>query len=158
MKSYRADEAYYDYTLDGMNKKSVENSLKTLGISVIDVLFLHDPAAVPQDRVEEILKQMLYFKQCGYARKIGLGGNAPLWFKPYLTSGVFDVFMEYNRLNATCIDALDTSISFCLENKKEYYAASPLHMGLLGKRFSEFTKSPPDWLDVENIAHAKRPV
>lgn len=155
LKGYKVDEAHYDYTSDGM-KRSVENSLETLNVPVIDVLFLHDPAAIPQSDIEQVLKQMEFFKQQGYAKKIGLGGNAPEWFEPYLKTNLFDVIMEYNRLNACSIDALDTTIPVCKENDQEYYAASPLNMGLLGCNFSEFTNSPPNWLDLKSIEQAKK--
>lgn len=85
-----------------------------------------------------------------------MGGNAPDWFGPYLMAGQFDVIMEYNRLNACCIDALDTTIPACEENSREYYAASPLNMGLLGRNFSSFTEFPPDWMDPKSIVQAKK--
>lgn len=68
LKGYKADEANYDYTTDGM-KRSLENSLKTLDISSIDLLFLHDPAAIPRSETVRVLKQMQLFKQQGYAKK-----------------------------------------------------------------------------------------
>jgi len=155
MKGHKADEANYDYTLEGM-KRSVENSLKTLNISSIDLLFLHDPAAITLSETGRVLRQMQLFKQHGYAKKIGLGGNAPEWFGPYIKAGQFDVVMEYNRLNACCINALDTAIPICEENDMEYYAASPLNMGLLGCNFSSFTEFPPDWMDPKSITQAKK--
>lgn len=155
LKGYKVDEAHYDYTFDGM-KRSVENSLKTLNIPIIDTLFLHDPSAIPQSDIEQVLKRMEFFMHQGYAKRIGLGGNAPEWFEPYFKSNQFDVIMEYNRLNACCIDALDTTIPFCRENEREYYSASPLNMGLLGCNFAEFTNSPPKWLDLKSIEQAKR--
>ncbi|MEJ2903479.1 aldo/keto reductase [Pedobacter panaciterrae] len=155
LKGYKVDEAHYNYTADGM-KRSVENSLKSLNIPIIDILFLHDPAAIPPSDIEQVLKQMEFFMHQGYAKRIGLGGNAPEWFEPYFKSNQFDVIMEYNRLNACCIDALDNTIPFCRDNNRKYYAASPLNMGLLGCRFSEFTTSPPNWLGLKNIEQVKR--
>ncbi|WP_449439677.1 aldo/keto reductase [Pedobacter steynii] len=38
LKGYRVDDAKYDYTVEGM-KKSMENSLKTLNVPIVDVLF-----------------------------------------------------------------------------------------------------------------------
>lgn len=154
-KGYAVDDGRYDYTADGM-KRSVENSLKTLGVSMIDVLFLHDPDAIDPADIEQVLKQLDFFKQHGYAKKIGLGGNTPEWLKPYLKSDLFDVLMEFNRLNALNIDALETTIPFCAENDKAYYAASPLHIGLLGSKFTEFTTSPPNWLSSTSIEQAKK--
>lgn len=155
LKSYNADQATYDYTADGM-KRSLENSLKTLGISTIDVLFLHDPAAIAPADIEKVVLQMCDFKQHGFAKKIGIGGNLPLVFAPYLEDDVFDVIMEYNRLNACNIDALHTSIKTCENTHKDYYAASPLNMGLLGCNFQEFLKFPPSWLDMKSIKQAQK--
>lgn len=155
LKSHRADEAYYDYSSDGM-KSSVDNSLKTLGLAAVDLLFLHDPSAISPTEIEGVLQQMQEFKRQGYTRRIGLGGNAPEWMEPYLQDDLFDVVMEYNRLNACCIDALHSTVPFYVEGGKEYYAASPLNMGLLGRNFSGFTTSPPEWLDLKNIEQAKK--
>jgi len=155
LKSHKADEAYYDYSSDGM-KSSVESSLKTLGVTALDILFLHDPAAIEPEELESVLQQMQAFKKQGYARRLGLGGNAPKWMEPYLQDSPFDVFMEYNRLNACCLAALDTTVPFCVKNKKEYYAASPLNMGLLGCNFSAFTANPPHWLDLNLVEQAKK--
>ncbi|MGA6118209.1 aldo/keto reductase [Sphingobacterium anhuiense] len=155
LKSYKADQATYDYSVDGM-KRSVENSLKTLGISNIDVLFLHDPAAIPTEKIENVVSRMRYFKQNGFAKKIGIGGNLPVAFAPYLEDDVFDVIMEYNRLNACSIDALRTTIRSCENTHKHYYAASPLNMGLLGCNFQEFLNFPPSWLDMKSIEQAQK--
>lgn len=155
LKSYRTDHVSYDYTTDGM-QRSVENSLKTIGISVIDVLFLHEPAAIDPDTVEKVILQMQYFKEQGLAKKIGIGGNMPEWFAPYLEEDVFDVMMEYNRLNACCMESLSTTIPICNRTNKEYYAASPLNMGLLGCNFHEFSNFPPAWLDLKSIKQAQK--
>lgn len=155
LKSHQADEAYYDYSSDGM-KSSVDNSLKTLGVPAVDILFLHDPAAIRPEELENILHQMQEFKRQGYTKRLGLGGNPPKWMEPYLLDSPFDVFMEHNRLNACCIDALDTTLPLYLQRGKEYYAASPLNMGLLGCNFSAFTTNPPHWLDLKQVEKAKK--
>jgi len=155
LKSHQADEAYYDYSSDRM-KSSVDNSLKTLGASAVDILFLHDPAAIRPEELEKVFQQMQEFKRQGYTERLGLGGNPPKWMEPYLLDSPFDVFMEHNRLNACCIDALDTTLPLYLQQGKEYYAASPLNMGLLGCNFSAFTRNPPQWLDLKQVERAKK--
>lgn len=155
LKSYRSDQAEYDYTNEGMNR-CVDNSLKTLGIEQVDVLFLHEPAVVPCHEIEQVVMQMQYFKEQGYAKKIGIGGNLPKQFEPFLQDDVFDVIMEYNRLNACSIDALHTTIPACAHANKAYYAASPLNMGLLGCSYDEFLNFPPNWLDSKSIEQAER--
>ncbi len=153
LKSYTSDQGMYDYTPGGMNK-SVENSLKVLGLPYIDILFLHEPAAIPEAEIAPAVKQMIAFKQNGYAAKIGLGGNYPHSFVHYLDAGIFDVVMEYNRLNACCVDALDTSLPECRNRNISYWAASPLHMGLLGSKFRDFVVSRPAWLEPRFIGAA----
>lgn len=155
LKSYDASEGLYDYSNDGM-EKSVENSLKTLGVSCTDILFLHDPEAIPEKNAERILEKLLQFKKGGYTKKIGLGGNSPGWFKKYITGDVFDVVMEYNRLNVCCTDALYSSLPDCKSKGIDFYVASPLYMGLAGNRFEEYTALPPEWLNKSNIERAKQ--
>lgn len=154
-KCYAVDDGHYDFTPDGM-LRSVEDSLETLGIPEIHILFLHDPDAIVQADIDAVLKQLEYFKHAGYAKKIGLGGNPPAALEPYLQSDLFEVIMGFNRLNACNIEALDTIIPFCAQNNKAYYAASPLNMGLLGAKFPEFTASPPYWLGLESVTQAKK--
>jgi D-threo-aldose 1-dehydrogenase len=155
LKSYDATKAIYDYSSDGM-KTSIENSLKTLGIPILDILFLHDPSAIPEKDTEHIIERLIQFKRDGYTKKIGLGGNSPGWFKKYITSDLFDVIMEYNRLNVCCMDALYSSLPDCTTKGIDYYAASPLYMGLLGDRFDEYSASPPGWLEKVYIERANQ--
>ena len=155
LKSYATDECYYDYSAEGM-EKSVVNSLKILSVPVIDILFLHEPSAIPPDEAEGIIKNILTFKHKGYTKRIGLGGNSPDWFRKYITADIFDVVMEFNRLDASCLDAMDTSLPDCESKGIDFYVASPLHMGLLGSCFDSFVDSPPMWLPANDINRAKR--
>ncbi|MEO7049567.1 MAG: aldo/keto reductase, partial [Ferruginibacter sp.] len=125
LKSYSATEGRYDYSDDGM-EKSVEDSLKALGIPYVDILFLHEPDAMPQKNAERILEKLTQLKKGGYTNKIGVGGNSPDWFKKYITSDGFDVVMEYNRLNVCCTDALYSSMPDCKSKGIDFYVASPL--------------------------------
>lgn len=155
LKSYVATEAKYDYSTAGM-QRSVDESLKTLGVSTVDVLFLHEPAVLTVDNAERVISAIEHFKEQGLAKKIGIGGNPPNWFLPFLKEGRFDIVMEYNKLNACSIEALQNSIPICRQTQTEYYAASPLNMGLLGCKFQEFSQRIPEWLDVGTVEQARR--
>lgn len=150
LKGFAPDQGLYDYTPDGMTR-SVENSLELLGLPRVDTLFLHEPEAIPEPEIGQAVATMVRFKQNGYARRIGLGGNYPTSFLRYLDTGIFDVVMEFNRLNACCTDALDSSLPGCYSRSIAYWAASPLHMGLLGRNFRSFTGSRPAWLQQRYI-------
>jgi len=155
LKSYATDDCHYDYSQKAMIK-SVEDSLRIIGVDKIDILFLHEPSVIQPAEIERILEQMLWFKEKGYATKIGLGGNPPEWLFPYLSSAYFDVIMEHNKLNACCLDAIDDTLPICEAQGIEYYNASPLNMGLLGSNFNAFVNSPPYWLGAKSLEQAQR--
>lgn len=153
LKGYRSDIGNYDYSPYGI-AKSLENSLQLLGRNKVDLLFLHEPKEIPEQDIQAAVQEMVRLKCNGYTTSIGLGGNYPPAFRQYLEDGTVDVVMEYNRLTACCLDALNSSIPECAHNNIEYWAASPLHMGLLGRRFEEFTHTKPDWLPEQHIKTA----
>jgi aryl-alcohol dehydrogenase-like predicted oxidoreductase len=154
LKSFASGDGSYDYSDDGM-EQSVMNSLQTLSVPCVDVLFLHEPEVVTEEEVERVVKKMVSFKARGIAQKIGLGGNYPDYYKPYLFDGIFDAVMRFNKLNAVIADDENTALPFCINNNIEYYLASPLYMGLLGQRFDEFVHNKPDWIPGHIIARAR---
>jgi len=154
LKSFAADQGFYDYSTAGM-KRSVENTLKTLGIDSLDILFLHDPANTPREEADRVVEALLAFKETGYTKKIGLGGNPPPWMQPYLGAGIFDVLMEFNKLNACNTIALTENLPFCIDNHIRYYSASPLNMGLLGNSYDSYISNPPEWLDRSSLETAR---
>lgn len=155
LKTYANDNAVYDYSTNGL-ERSVMNSLEYLDVPSIDILFLHEPAAIAPDEATRIINDLIGLKSRGLAKKLGIGGNTPDWFKQYIKADVFDVLMEYNRLNAICLDALKDSVPGCENKGIAYYAASPLHMGLLGCSFETFTNDVPVWLNQQQINRAKK--
>lgn len=155
LKSYASDVGIYDYSPQGI-ERSVVNSLKTLDINFIDLLFLHEPGEMKENQATGVIRKLEELKHNGYIGSIGVGGNSPKWFNKYITPDVFDVAMEFNRLDACCIDALNTSLPEYQTKKMKYYAASPLHMGLLGGRFNRYMNNPPSWLAKKDIEQAIR--
>ena len=155
LKSYAANKALYDYTDEAMTE-SLEKSLCLLGISSLDTLFLHDPQAIPETGREQIIARLIKFREQGLAKRLGVGGNWPAWLKPFLDEGIFEVVMEFNRLNASNTTALGDSLPYCLSRGIKYYAASPLNMGLLGKCIGSFKQMRPEWLPAESLEMAIR--
>lgn len=153
LRGFSPDVGRYDYSREGMFR-SVENSLNTLGIDQLDVVFLHDPEQIKESEADDILHTLVLLKEKGYTKKTGLGGNALPWFERYLQPQVFDVLMEFNRLNACTTTALNNHLPFCFHHQMQYYAASPLNMGLLGAKFTEFTANPPSWMDMNFVKAA----
>lgn len=153
LRSYASDKGHYDYHPETM-ERSVSESLTLLGLPSVDVLFLHDPSAAPPEAAGRVVDQLLSFQQRGYTKWIGLGGNPSASFASFIDSGAFDVIMEFCRLTAISGDALTDSIPKYQSLGIQSYMASPLHMGLLGRRFDEFMASTPSWLDPVSVQKA----
>ncbi|WP_161596694.1 aldo/keto reductase [Chitinophaga vietnamensis] len=154
LRSYAADEAQYDYNAAAM-LNSLHNSLKTLGVEALDTVFLHDPEAMPPASAEGAITVLQRLKRQGLTRRIGLGGNIPAWLESYIAAGIFDVIMEFNRLNACRAPALKDRLPQCRQRGMDYFAASPLNMGLLGSNYTAWQQQPPAWMDARTLATAR---
>lgn len=154
MQGFTAYDGHYDYSRDAMFR-SVAATLERTGLPALDMLFLHDPAQIPERNFDAAVQVMQELKNKGYTRGIGLGGNLPNWAWPWLKRGVFDVLMEHNRLNACHTPAIATSLPACYAGGLRYFAASPLNMGFLGKQFAAFSENPPEWLPADDLQAAR---
>ncbi|RPE05487.1 aldo/keto reductase [Chitinophaga lutea] len=155
LQGFTAYDGRYDYSRDAMFR-SVASTLERTGLTSLDILFLHDPAQIPEGEFGAAVAVLQELKEKGYARATGLGGNPPAWAWPWLRDGGVDVLMEYNRLNACHTEAMDTSLPACIAAGLRYFAASPLNMGLLGKSFAGFSGDYPAWLPAGDLKAASR--
>lgn len=159
LKGEDAFETKLDYSVDGL-KKSLDNSLKTLGLDTIDLLFLHEPQLVPLHKIDEILNTLKSFKSQGLIKAIGVGGNPSEEFKPYVTKENFDVVSGFLHMDACNLSAFNGEIQSYKKEGIAYYAASALHFSLLGNRFEKYKTEGVDgeWitqLDLENAIRVK---
>ena len=149
----RADDAHTtitDYSAEGM-KRSVHNSLETIGVDQVDLLFLHEPQLVPLDQIDLILQTLHEFKAEGLTRLIGVGGNPTPAFLPFVKKEHFDVVSGFLHLDACNLTALADQIPFFRQEGIAYYAASALHFSLLGNRFEKYSQQEPDeWISAKD--------
>lgn len=148
LQSASAFEAKLDYSVQGM-KDSVNRSLDLLGIDTIDLLFLHEPQWAPLDRIDEIIETLQLFKEEGKVKKLGIGGNPSLEFRPYIKGDVFEVVSTFCRMDACNLAAFEEEVKLYKAENIAVYAASALHFSLLGNRFETYTQNPPT--DTEYI-------
>lgn len=155
LKARKADEVYLDYSPVGM-RKSMEESLELLGVGFIDLLFLHEPQLVPMENIESILETLRSFQEKGLVGKLGIGGNPVDDFWPYVKKENFDVVSSFLKLDASTLEGLKHDIPKFKNEDLAVYAASSLHMGLLGSKFSEYVEEPPDneWIRKDHINNA----
>ncbi|TDG36245.1 aldo/keto reductase [Pedobacter changchengzhani] len=137
LQASNAFDIKLDYSTEGM-KRSLANSLELLGLSSIDLLFLHEPHLVPEDEIERIINDLKDFKSQGLVQNLGVGGNPPLSFMPYITKENFDVVSGYLRMDACNLNVFNGEIQQYKKEGIAYYAASALHFSLLGNRFEKY--------------------
>ena len=155
LRGETAEAGYYDFS-DETLRRSLGNSLTLFRLAQLDLVFLHDPEAVAVADRPRVVESLHRLQADGLVRHIGFGGNPdPDWW-PFLTKGLFTVVMGFNRLNAANLEALSEERPVYQQHNLTYYAASPLAMGLLGRRFAEFVQHPPDWVSARDAATARR--
>ncbi len=118
---------------------SVDESLKRLHTDYLDILFLHDIEFVePAIIYEEALPALDQLKREGKIRNTGICGLPLRLFEQFLPHVQVDAIISYCHysLNDTTLERLLPLIE---EKGVGLVNASPLSMGLLGKR------GAPDW-------------
>lgn len=143
LQAATAHDAKLDYSVEGMTN-SVKRSLDLLGVNSVDLLFLHEPQWVPLDRIEEILDTLQSFREDGYTKMLGIGGNPSPEFRPYIRGGVFQVVSSFCKMDASTLSIFEADMPIYQREKLAIYAASALHFSLLGNRFETYTRNPPD--------------
>lgn len=155
LKSDSPDSVAYDYSSDAM-EKSVYESLKTLGVEKIDLLFLHDPPGMGEHEILSALEFMNKIKEKGIVKNIGIGGNYGSQFSSYVGEACFDYFMGFNRYNIINQAAIADEFITLDKAKISKWQASPLYMGLLGSRFHTYQDMQPSWISDEDLLRAKK--
>jgi D-threo-aldose 1-dehydrogenase len=83
-------------------RRSLEKSLKTLGLERVDLLYLHDPeharSFAEATRDDGALGELFRIKEQGLARAVGLAAGRVDVMTPLLRNWDFDAVMTHNRL------------------------------------------------------------
>ncbi len=143
-----------DYSVATM-KESISKSMELLKCNQLDLLFLHEPEKVPVAQITEVIAFLKQLKTDGKAKTLGLGGIIPQIYHQYLSQSIFSVSMGFNRLDLTNLDAMQDDIPLFKQYSMTIYQGSPLHMGLLGSRFAQYSKTKPDWISNQEIVNAR---
>ena len=157
LRAETAFDARLDYSAEGM-RASILRSLAELGLEYVDLLFLHEPQWVPMHQIHEILETLLSFREEGYTKMLGIGGNPSKEFAPYIDRRYFDVISTFTKMDACNLSAFEDILPVTIPRKISVYAASSLHFGLLGKRFEQFVlegnRGYEDNISMKDIARA----
>ena len=139
--SYSEARSDYDYSR-ASTERSVEHSLKRLGVDCIDIIQCHDIEFADHDQiVNETLPALHSLKEQGIVRHVGITG-LPLKVFPSIIDraepGVVETILSFchYELNDTSLEEL---IPYFKEHGIGIINASPTGMGLLTSR------GVPDW-------------
>ena len=153
-RSDSPDIAILDYSPEGI-RASVEESLRVLGLDVIDLLFLHDPVAMTPDQYEPAIAEMHRLRERGLVLNLGMGGQYAPDFEPHALSGSFSHFMGFNRYNAIRREANAYVYPKFRSEGIRIWQASPLYMGLLGNKYEDYMSRRPEWIPQEDFTAAE---
>lgn len=133
-------EIVYDYSYDAI-MRSVEDSRQRLGLSTIDMLFVHDIGVMTHGKeLNDIYwkqlatsgyKALLELKASGQVKAIGLGVNEWEVMMDALDLGDWDVFLLAGRYTMLEQTSLEPLLSTCLKRSTSVIAAAPFNGGAL---------------------------
>lgn len=150
-----AHDARYDFSPEGL-RDSVQRSLDIIGVSQIDLLFLHEPQLVPPAERPRVVAALRQIQADGLANRLGLAGGYGEGWDGLVETGAFDVAMLFRRIDPVIFDGLQDDLPRLRRAGMLTYGASPLHMGLLGARYEEFVRERPEWVWGSQIERAIR--
>ena len=124
-------------------RESIEESLKTLNVNSVDVLFLHDPEYVKDindvTKKDGAIDELFKIKEEGLAKAVGLAmGKVDIMF-PMLKNWDFDVIINHNRYTLLNREA-DEMYSYAHSKNISIFNAAPYAGGVLAKGPSNFKK------------------
>lgn len=126
-------------------------SLELLGIEYVDLLFLHEPHLVPTEKMDSILETLHSFQKEGTVGMLGIGGDPEGAFWLYVKQENFEVVSSFLKMDACTLEGFTHNIPRFYKEGLAVYAASSLHMGLLGAKFTDYVNNPPDSEWIKNI-------
>ncbi len=152
LKADKAEDTIVDYSPETM-RKSVYESLEVIGVDSIDLLFLHEPHLVPVEKMDEIMDCLQSFKKEGIVKSLGVGGNPIDRFYPHMIKENFDVVSGFLKLDACNLTGFNKDLPQIEKENMAYYAASALHMGLLGSRLEQYNTERPnnEWISNADV-------
>jgi D-threo-aldose 1-dehydrogenase len=145
----------FDLTPSGL-ERSLESSLKRLGVSRLEIVLLHDPDDHEITACETALPSLLEWRDQGLVRAIGMGMNQ--WQMPLRLLEQFDLDIimvagRYTLLEQAALPLLDA----CAERDVAVFAAGVFNSGILasgaipGAKHNYATASPEIMARVQRL-------
>ncbi|MFI6873307.1 aldo/keto reductase [Streptomyces sp. NPDC050400] len=123
-------EVVTDWTERGI-RASLESSLARLGRDSVDVLYLHDPDAYPEEVRRTAYPAVRRLRDEGLIRAIGFGMNHSAPLASYVTEFDVDVVLVAGRFSLLDHEALGTLLPLCAERGTAVVVGGVFNTGLL---------------------------
>lgn len=159
-------EPKYDYSYDGI-MRSFEHSIQRLGLSKIDILYMHDIGRATHgddhDRLFKIAMEGGYkaldeLRSQGLVSAIGLGVNEYEVCEQAMEYGYFDCFLLAGRYTLLEQKALESFLPRCIKEKSSIILGGPYNSGILatGVRkpgiVAHYNYEPADEATIKTVA------
>ncbi|MDY7085288.1 MAG: aldo/keto reductase [Actinomycetota bacterium] len=120
----------WDFTPSGV-ERSLEESLSRLGLSAVDIAYLHDPDQAWPGAAREGLASLARLKQAGVVRAVGIGTNAIDGLAGIIQDGLVDIVMLANRYSLLDHSGLEPVLTPARQAGVAVVAAGVFATGLL---------------------------
>jgi D-threo-aldose 1-dehydrogenase len=140
----------FDYSFDGV-MRSVEDSLRRLGLDRVDILYIHDPDDHWEDAIRGAYPALDRLRAEGVVRAIGAGMNQAEMLARFAREGDFNVFLVAGRYTLLDQAALAELLPECVARGVAVVAGGVMNSGVLadprpGAMFN-YAPAPADMVD-----------
>lgn len=139
-------------------KRSIERSLKLLGVDKLQILHLHDPEVTTFENIMQpggAVEVMLKYKEQGIVDQLGVAGGPIALMMQYCETGAFDAVLTHNRY--TLLNrAAEPLIALAIERRMTVLNAAPYGGGILSRGPEVFPKYAYRPADAVTLERAKK--
>jgi D-threo-aldose 1-dehydrogenase len=122
----------WDFSRDGV-RRSIEDSLRRLGVDRLDVVFVHDPDDHYEEAVATAFPALIELRDQGVIGAIGSGMNQTAMLTRFVQEVDIDLIMLAGRYTLLDPDGLDDVLPACVENDVQVVAVGVFNSGLLSQ-------------------------
>lgn len=141
----------FDFSYDAV-MRSIEESLKRLKLSRIDILHIHDPEEHYEEAMKGAYPALVKLRSERVISAIGVGTNVAEVLVRFAREGDFDCFLLANRYTLIDHTGLKELLPLCVAKHISIFIGGPFNSGILatgarpGAKF-DYREAPPDVME-----------
>jgi D-threo-aldose 1-dehydrogenase len=137
-----SDSLIFDFSRDGI-RRSVEESLRRLGLERVDILMIHDPDLHIDQAIAEAYPALRELKDEGIVRAIGAGMVSAPPLARFVRETDLDCLLLAGRYTLLDQSALDELLPLCVERDVSVILGGVFNGGLLAGSFTDLFNYAP---------------